>query len=249
MTSATTQKKTAILLSWAALIFAAALDLSAQAPNAGRAQTSPQTAKPVAGTAKPAPVAVPCPDPIFQKACKSYDELRRAGDPGVRSSVDRGGFAYLCFREPEDEFFVVELGGPTYWSKTRFDPKRKISVPEDGAEAIGLGWARAFVGGVEDGSAIPLASFSGKWKASDFVAPSFQLERINREPVDTSSSIFANDEQIWIARRYNNRFGTTIDFELVIRRSTGRFSETYQEATAKTPFSRNDGRCLSLSLR
>ena len=40
----------------------------------------------------------------------------------------------------------------TYWNETRFDPVQKTFVPDGDAESVALGWARAFVNGVEDGS-------------------------------------------------------------------------------------------------
>ena len=131
------------------------IDLRAQnTPNGRGAQSKP--GQPVSeATTKPTRSAAPCPDRLYQKACKSYAELREARDPGVRTTVAPGGFAYACFREPADEFFIVELDGPTSWNKVRFDPKKKATVPEDGAESRGIGWARVFVNGIVDGSGIP----------------------------------------------------------------------------------------------
>jgi hypothetical protein len=42
--------------------------------------------------------------------------------------------------------------------------------------------------------------------------------------------------QITAVTRHKNRFDKTIDYELTIQRSTGRFAERYTEENAQTPF-------------
>src|SRR5437899_12774621 len=89
------------------------------------------------GPKKPVPAApgFVCPDPGATKACKSYTELRQAGDDGVRASVVNNGIAFACFRQPEDEFFVITLTGPSF-VKPHVEPKSKKIGPEDDANEI-----------------------------------------------------------------------------------------------------------------
>src|SRR5947209_6628876 len=88
--------------------FRAAPGLSAR--GLGSAQTS--GAKGVQKKSSHPPIGFVCPDPQAARACKSFAELRQAGDDGVRASVARDGIAYACFRQPDDSFFVLDLDGP-----------------------------------------------------------------------------------------------------------------------------------------
>jgi hypothetical protein len=60
---------------------------------------------------KSAPSNFVCPDPEAAKSCKSFQELREAGD-GI--PVLDNGIVYVCFRQPEDAFFIVALTGPDF---------------------------------------------------------------------------------------------------------------------------------------
>lgn len=103
-----------------------------------------------------------CPDPLASKACKSFQELREAGDDAVKGSFANDGIAYACFRQAGDEFFVLMLEGPSF-AKTHIDPQSKRRVPDDDASSIAFGYMTAFVNGIADQASIPINAFSGKW--------------------------------------------------------------------------------------
>ena len=63
-----------------------------------------------------------CPDLEAQKACKSYEELLIANDPGLPAH------GYVCFRKDRDDVFMVSLGIPV---KVNIGSRRKPNgVPE-----------------------------------------------------------------------------------------------------------------------
>jgi len=44
-----------------------------------------------------------------------------------------------------------------------------------------------------------------------------------------------------------NQLDNEVNYRLVIQRSTGRFSESYQNVSDKVPFSQRNGRCVKVS--
>jgi hypothetical protein len=197
---------------------------------------------------KPTSPAFVCPDLAAAKSCKSFIELHKAGDEGVRSSVSNGGVAYVCFRQPEDEFFVLVLDGPAFFKK-HLDLDTKKLVPDDDATASGRGAVRGFVNGIQDYAAVPINSFSGEWTAL-FGEMSFAARRINlNNIVDAEfAGIYVDEQQVNASFRYKNRFEKAIDYRLAIQRSTGRFSEKYTDESAKVPFSERTGRCSRIPM-
>jgi hypothetical protein len=198
------------------------------------------------GQKKSAPPSFVCPDPLAVKACNSFSELRRAGDDGVRASVSEGGIAYVCFRQPEDEFFVFALAAPIF-RKTHLDPQTKKRSPDDDAVSRQTGFVSAYVNGIADFGSIPLSTFSGDWRVL-FGSSWFEAQRINNVDISDpkTAGLSVDPSQVYAAFRYKNRFDKDLDYRLVIQRSTGRFSETYTEESAKVPFSEKNGRCSRL---
>lgn len=75
----------------------------------GMAQGNPP---PKVASASQQTAAFICPDKAYQKACDSYEELVRAGDQTLMTVARKGGLALVCFRQPEDDFFVIDLNAP-----------------------------------------------------------------------------------------------------------------------------------------
>jgi hypothetical protein len=196
---------------------------------------------------KSAPSAFECPDKDSAKACASFLELWRASDEGVRPDVSANGVAYVCFRQPDDEFFVFSLDGPLF--QMHFDPETKKRVPVDSAVSRRFGFVRGFKDGIAESSITPITMFSGNWTYIGepfFVATRINVTNIPPEGDDSGSGINIDPWQVSAQLRYKSRLDKNIDYRLVIQRSTGRFSESYTEESAKVPFSERTGRCSKI---
>jgi hypothetical protein len=196
---------------------------------------------------------ISCPEAAFQRGCTSYAELVRAGDAGVRF-VDTRDMNLVCFRRDRDSFFVFNLSTPsrishdrTSWDKWR-DAGAKQS-PDSGAKADGYGWVTEFTDGITSESrTMPMQQFEGKWSLP--WSPIFHAQTINNEDVNDRTQLRVDDLQVQADMRYKNRHNKkSIDYELVIQRSTGRFSERFTEDREREPFSELTGRCVVPSLR
>ncbi len=213
---------------------------------AGQATVSKQSV--TQQTAKGRNAQFTCPDSFAAEACKSFEELYRAGDEGVyveAASVSKNT-GYVCFRRGSDEFFVIWLTQPSFLK--HLDGETHKLVPNDDATDSGLGHIYAFAHGIEDFSLQPSFYFLGIW--SEPLAPTFEAMKIDGQEIsDPDHFGFAVDPyQFSAARRYKNRAGKDIDYKLVIQRSTGRFSESFTEDSAKFPFLETNGRCSRLPL-
>jgi hypothetical protein len=231
-----------------ALPLAAQSALDAQQRGATSNQPRAQTPKPTATA--PATVQTSqslCEDKSYQKACKSYEELVQAGDDGVKPHflAVPGSIAFVCFRQGEDVFLVIELNGPCCWKIKDPDLVNKIEESKNA-----LGWARAFENGIGGSVMMPLTSFKGTWTRLAKILPShFQADSVNLAGASDQQSVWADESQFAASVRYENRFGKNIDYRLVIQRSTGRFAETYKEESAQLPFSESQGRCSRILSR
>jgi hypothetical protein len=156
-----------------------------------------------------------CPDALAVEACKSFEELYKAGDKSVRLSTDTST-GYVCFRPKSDEFISLQLFG-----------QERLSAE---AISIGFGYIRVFAHGVEDSSTPPGSfSFSGTWAGA--FSPTFTAAKINDQGVSDANGVglVLDPEQFMMAWRYKNEIGKDIDYRLVIRRSTGRYYESFNE--------------------
>ena len=182
-----------------------------------------------------------CPDPQAEKACKSYQELREAGDQSVR--VLRGEIAFACFRRPEDVFFVWHVTPPPVVSRTRGDDQLQESVSENVAYPS-TGSLNGFIDGIERTASVPIHFFEGEWKMG-VGGYWFSATRLDGKTVANTESfgLWIDPLQITASVRYKNEIAMNIDYRLVIQRSTGRFSEKYTDQSAKLPISEMVGRC------
>jgi hypothetical protein len=209
-----------------------------------RGQVVPKTSPPATATKAAAPTFT-CPDPLAAKACASYLELVTAGDDGVKTSAMREGIAYVCFRQPVDAFFVLNVDAPMF-DNTHYNAVLKKMVPDVGAESGAYGWMHAYANGVGDDAAAPLHWFRGLWTPI-LGGAGFKADLSNgRTGDENESALYIDSSQIDASVRFKNRFEKDIDYRLVIQRSTGRFVERYLETPSKVPFSEVTGRCSSI---
>jgi len=102
-----------------------------------------------------------CPDKNSEKACQSFLELWRAGDPGVHPrNGSSGDIAYVCFRHPEDQFFVFSMRGPIL-SKQQLDAAAKTHFVDDTEGSFAFGFISGFKNGVGDTSITPIQMMRG----------------------------------------------------------------------------------------
>jgi len=197
---------------------------------------------------------ISCPETAFQRGCTSYAELVKAGDSGVRL-VDARDVNLVCFRRDRDSFFVFNLSTPsrsardrTAWDKWREVAGGKQS-PDSGAKADGYGWVVEYNEGINSESrTMPMQQFEGKWSVP--WSPVFRAQTINNEEVNDRTLLRVDDLQVQADMRYKSRNSRkSIDYELLVQRSTGRFSERYTEDKQREPFSELTGRCVVPSLK
>jgi hypothetical protein len=158
-----------------------------------------------------------CPDALAAEACKSFEELYKAGDESVRPS-NNARTGYVCFRPKSDEFFILQLFG-----------QESVSGAAISRE-FGYGYIGVFAHGVEDSSTPPGSfSFSGAWTGP--LSPTFTAAKINDQSVSDPNVIglVLDPEQFMMAWRYKNEIGKDTDYRLVVRRSTGRYYESFNE--------------------
>lgn len=203
------------------------------------AQT-PGPAKSAAPKTKSAPPPFACPDPEAQKACKSYEELVRAKDIGLRSRA--GGC--VCFRKDSDEFFEVSFRQPYFPKHWNAELKTMEVDPE--ATRVGYGSAHSYKDGVDTSGVMPSVIFSGTWHTFGESAY-FNAEKINFTKIDVSDpdvGLTIDDSQFNLGWKYQNKFDKFVKYSLTIQRSTGRFTESFQEESEKVPFATNAGHCV-----
>jgi len=199
-------------------------------------QAPPKKPTPKTTVAKP---TFGCPDKEAQQACKSYDELLKAKDPGLPVNN-----AYICFRKSADEFFVVTVNRPIF--PKHWDKELKQMVPDD-TPRPGHGYAETYKKGVLDSTIMPTFNFSGQWQPLYPESGFFTSDKINgknQDEKDPDVGVLFYDTQVNIGYKYANRLEKTITYTLAIQRSTGRFAESFLTEEDKFPFSESTADCV-----
>jgi hypothetical protein len=179
-----------------------------------------------------------CPDAEAQKACKSYDELLKAKDTSLPTE------GYICFRENDDEFFVISVSKPYF--RKRWDRDLKQMVVDDETTSPGRGSARTYKDGVEVSGMMPSLSFKGKWYPYP-ESGMFSSDEINFKKQDDSNrnvGVSIDENQVNVGYEYQNTSDKPFTYNLTIQRSTGRFSESFQEQSEHVPLLEGTGRCI-----
>lgn len=168
--------------------------------------------------------------------CKSFNEMVSHGDKGLLDSLgDASHSAFVCFPEDEDTFFIFEFDPPD-----DFQPMKANPVLEES-------WAMASYSKYERGT---LGSFQGwadhwrkrKTQASDLA----KFQSKNR----AGSTCLIDSDEVVLDFNFENLKGMQIDYNLSIRRSTGRFLETYSSGDHKRSGvhqSETSGHCVKRS--
>ena len=190
-----------------------------------------------AATAAPAFV---CPDSEAKPSCTSYTELVRAKDKGLKATGDD---RFVCFKKNKDEFFVIVFPPPQL--PLTYNEKFKKMMVEPSATSVGAGYSTTFKDGVENEQIMPSFFFSGKWR--EIFGPSFSADSFGIEETDTThngSTLTINESQFSATYKYKNLKNEDVIYSLTIQRSTGRFTESYQQTSEQFPSAQDTGRCI-----
>jgi len=206
------------------------------------AQTASAPKKPASKSLSSAAPSFACPDPEYEQACKSYEELLKARDEAVTPAA--GNTRFVCFRKKTDEFLVIYFSTPIFSKK--WDQQLQQLVVDPTATYQGLGTVHTFKDGVLEGSAAPSMIFVGKWIAGydggTFVSNVIDFHK--QDETNPASSVVIDDSQITVNQTFKNKLDKNIKYTLTIQRSTGRFSENFLQESEQIPFLQNVGRCV-----
>jgi hypothetical protein len=210
--------------------------LTIAVPCAGQTTAPPKKTAP---KVRPAVPSFVCPDADAQQACKSYEELLKANDSGILNQD------YVCFQKNQDKFFVVRFSKPHFSKK--WDPDLKQMIVDSEAKSTGIGDVKSYKEGVQNLTMMPSLIFSGTWVPyPDPESGTFRADSVNfkKKQDDDPVVVFIDESQFAIdGYKYQNTSGKTIIYNLTIQRSTGRFTEKFQDEPNNIPFSESSGHC------
>jgi hypothetical protein len=189
----------------------------------GQRKTAPKAQPQIA----PKTTTLNCSDTQTTRACNSFKQLLEAHDKDILASLSTPT-SYVCFRPKEDAFLIFHLLGT-------LGPWEKL----EGAKEIK--WSSQAFAEFRDGVLYYDLYAIGAWN---------RMNPSDTEPVFKSSNVISNDDatvyidaaEILVSYPFKNQNGGTTQYSLTIRRSTGRFIETF--AIKNTPSSSNSGTCL-----
>lgn len=157
----------------------------------------------------------------------SFDELLAAKDEGLRLLLDRRN-AFVCFHTQDDQFLVISFGPDdvdrnVFWDKD----------PDGGRSFQDAASLTQYIGGIERETGISTLLL-GRWRSPSFMPElvAFSAERPPIEGDNRSESIVIDDVEFRVKTEYQNQLNEEVIYAFTLRRSTGRFSETYTILTA-----------------
>ncbi|MGA3016014.1 MAG: hypothetical protein ABSF62_02765 [Bryobacteraceae bacterium] len=187
-------------------------------------------------TAKPQPPIKPkasgvnCSEAQIEKACSSFKQLAEAHDKDILESLEPP--SYVCFRPNEDAFLIFHVDAPNTWTWKKSDD-------EDGQIQTSRATLTTYRGGLLDVAKAGLGYWRRSWSGQE---PYFDSE--STEGIFKGLKITILPTQVFVEYPFQNQNGGTTQYSLTIRRSTGRFTETF--AVNDTPSTTNSGTCLVL---
>lgn len=194
------------------------------------AQGQQKTAKKPPLPTTPKTPTVNCSEAQISKACGSFKQLLEAKDKDLLDSLS-SPTSYVCFRPKEDAFLIFHVNAPRgLWEhqENRVETQTSLQV----------------LGEFRNGVFYHDTTVFGHWSRLSF-------DKEIMEPMFTTTSNMDDNEkatvnidaaEISIEYPFKNQNGGTTQYSLIIRRSTGRFIETY--SVENTPSTTNTGTCL-----
>lgn len=175
-----------------------------------------------------------CSDPDARLACRSFTQLLESRDADIIAVVKPA--AYVCFRPKEDAFFVVGFDPP---------PKNILKERDQSVSQTGVVQLSEYRNGVSG----MLKTAVGEWLTTPPIAGTPGIVRFlyssEGKPYvaeeKLSVSIFPDELNLHV--EYRNGSGALTDRSISIRRSTGRFVDTFAVKEKALDFEFT-GRCL-----
>jgi hypothetical protein len=179
---------------------------------------------------KPQTPTVNCSDVQTSKACGSFKQLLDAHDKDVIELLSLPT-SYVCFRPNEDSFLILEHKDP-------LSPYEWRSL-DDGVGEIQQSTTNLIE--YRDGVETSAKYVRRYWyRYSTTAKPLFRPEKT--DDIYEGLKLNIDDSEISIDFPFKNQNGGTTEYSLVIRRSTGRFVETF--SAEGTPNTTHSGTCL-----
>ena len=167
--------------------------------------------------------AVECSDRAALKACNSFRQLLEGSDKEVLDHISVRP-SYVCFRPDADEFVIAGIDNPIgRWEK---DDKRRGERRQ----------AVVFLIEYRDGLRFQERIGFGYWHRRDLQDhnPTFEAEQKTASALSPDAGSWtarakADNAEIEIGYSFTNQSDSITEYALSIRRSTGRFYETFTD--------------------
>jgi hypothetical protein len=174
---------------------------------------------------------VTCSEAQTSKACSSFKQLLEADDQDILEIFSLRP-SYVCFRSNDDAFLIFTVVEP-------FESEWKKS--DHGVGQIQKYESDAYLYEFRDGVSYMTHYAREYWRR---IVPALGPEYHYQATQGTDKGLYINidDTEISIDYPFKNQNGGTTHYSLTIRRSTGRFTETFAVDTA--PFLKHSGTCL-----
>ena len=172
-----------------------------------------------------------CSDAETTKACTSFKQLIEAEDKDILDGLS-SPTSYVCFRPNEDAFIIfhVDAPNPYGWRQSA-----------DGVVQTQEGKSSATLTEYRNGVLYTFRGDLQYWHRSGSGSEEF-FHSETTEGLSKGLDITIRDVQIYVAYPFESQNGGTTEYSLAIRRSTGRFIETFE--SKNVPTTNHSGACL-----
>lgn len=180
---------------------------------------------------KPTTPSVNCSAAQTSKACSAFKQLLEAHDTDILHAV-MSPTSYVCFRPIEVAFLIIHVEPPSAygWRKDGSN----VGQTQEITSSVSLTEYR-------DGVFYTMKDGRGYWRRfSPDEDPMFHSE--STEGMFKGLKISILGAEIFIDYPFENQAGGTTQYSLTLRRSTGRFIETF--AGENAPTTTHSGACL-----
>ena len=186
----------------------------------------PVAAQSQANTKNASPI-VTCSDATTQKACRSFKQLVDAHDADILDRISAPPL-YVCFRPDEDSFLMISFREPRkyLWKQAK-----------DSTDETQLAFLR--VDEYRDGVSRSFKTADGVWRR--YRADTQPFMEIDMK--DGFKGTVSENELV-ISYPFKNQEGGMTQHSLSLRRSTGRFMESFTIVPSTNSFATASGSCL-----
>lgn len=178
------------------------------------------------------PVPVDCSTLGDAPGCKSFNEMLAAGDKDILNSTSGRQDSLICFRENDDLFLILSFSRPDH-----FLPQKETGFVHSFAW---VAYERYKGGQYEDA-----LFWDGSWIKWKDTGNDYGALEVKGEP---GSTLYIDSSEASVSYAFLNLGKTTTHYSFRIRRSTLRFTETFdwletRKANAATQHLEYSGHC------